>query len=278
MSTQLIARFVAGVFNHIPASFAARLGSSTPLARALRPFVNRIVPRGPIVAVVRGGPARGIQLLIHPRGEKFYWTGLYEEPVMQAIADTLRPGDVFWDVGAHIGFFSAFAARIVGRHGHVHAFEPVPANRARLQAAIDLNAFTNVTAHPFGLAGESGEGSLQAGNWSTSWTLVGDDADANAIIRVDFRTLDELAGMLGPPDLIKVDAEGAEAEILRGGSTLLGTRQPTLILELHDRAWLDEVRALLPEAPFTPLNSRHWLISPGPSAALPGTAHEERHQ
>src|SRR5262245_39931628 len=55
--------------------------------------------------------------------------GFFEADLTAVILRLLRPGDTFVDVGAHVGYFSALAARLVGADGRVVAFEPTPATR-----------------------------------------------------------------------------------------------------------------------------------------------------
>ncbi|NJK44255.1 MAG: FkbM family methyltransferase, partial [Pleurocapsa sp. SU_196_0] len=51
----------------------------------------------------------------------------------------LRPGDVFLDIGAHIGLFTVVMARLVGPEGRVFSFEPTPSTRAVLERTVRLN-------------------------------------------------------------------------------------------------------------------------------------------
>jgi hypothetical protein len=55
---------------------------------------------------VLAGPARGIRLMTGPRTQNYYWRGGHEPAVPRALAQLLKPGHTFWDVGAHIGYVS----------------------------------------------------------------------------------------------------------------------------------------------------------------------------
>lgn len=253
-------RAFATLLNRAPAPLAARMGTNTLAARLLRPLVNRLVPRTHVVADVRAGPSRGIRLLIEPRGEKFYWTGWHERPVQEALTRILRPGDIFWDVGAHVGLYAILGSRAIGDDGHVHAFEPMPANRARLETSLRLSGCTNVTVHPHALAAESGEARLHAAGLSTMWSLVPSDAPEHILVAC--RTLDDVVATVEPPDVLKIDAEGVELDILRGGAELLARHQPTVILELHQHEDLEQARVILEGNEFQRLDRTHWLVSP----------------
>jgi FkbM family methyltransferase len=204
---------------------------------------------------VRSGPAQGASLLIDARTEKFLWTGLHEPAVQQAMTALLQPGMTFWDVGAHVGFFTVLGARLIGDRGHVHAFEPVEANRARLSAALDKNGCSNVTIHDVALSSARGEAVLHAHESSAMWSLAGEGEDG---VTVRCETLDSLG--LPPPDLIKIDAEGVELEVLRGGGELLSTVRPALLVEFTTEELVEEARRLLPGYGFEHLEQHHWSL------------------
>src|SRR5215218_2287703 len=69
--------------------------------------------------------------------------GTLEPPVQEALRRLLAPGDVFYDVGANVGFFTLVGARLVGEGGRVVAFEPVPWCAHAVGRNIELNAFAH---------------------------------------------------------------------------------------------------------------------------------------
>jgi FkbM family methyltransferase len=249
------------LLNGVPAPVAGRFKSTGRPARFARPFLNRLLTSEATPITVRSGPAKGIKLLINPRVEKYYWTGTYEPGVQEQLRKLLGAGCTFWDVGAHVGFFTLLASRLVGEGGHVRAFEPVEENRVRLQTALDLNGARNVTVHGCALAADAGERMLYAHEASNMWTLVPERGEDQRV-RIECRTLDELTSALGPPDLIKIDVEGAEVDALRGGRELLMRRRPTLIVEFTDDAAQAAGSELLPDYAAERLGDRQWLLSP----------------
>jgi FkbM family methyltransferase len=209
--------------------------------------------------VVRSGPARGLRLQIDAQREKYYWTGSYERAVQDTFEAVLQPGDVVWDVGAHIGFFSLLASRLVGPNGRVHAFEPIAANRGRLLTSLELNSATNVTVHDCALSDTPGERTLSTRGASATWTLVQHGESHGTAIRC--KTLDEFAASGPPPTLVKIDAEGAEVDVLRGGFQLTAKQHPKLLVEFHDEQLLASARELLPGYVFRPVDVNHWLLA-----------------
>lgn len=247
------------LMNAVPGPIAAWFRSDARIARMLRPLANRLVPAEPTPVVVRSGPGKGLRLLIDPRSEKYYWTGLHEEHVQGAVAGILKPGMSFWDVGAHIGLLTLIAARAVGASGQVHSFEPMPENRERLLASIKMNDFQNITVHDTALAAESGEAMLHAHQSSTMWTLIQERGEQKGII-VRCHTLDEVVQSIAPPHLIKVDVEGTEVDVLRGGQRLLQEHRPSLIVEFSNGELLAQAHKLLPFHRFDFLGGNHWLL------------------
>jgi FkbM family methyltransferase len=247
------------LLDRVPAGIARAFTTDARVARLLRPLVNRIVPRGETVVSVRSGAGAGIRLPIDARTEKFYWTGMHERPVQDALARTLRPGMTVWDVGAHIGFFSALASRLVGPTGVVHAFEPLPANRERLARTLELNACADtVVVHPLAVGAASGSAVLHSHAASTMWSLTGTDGG----ISVDVRSLDDLVEALGAPDLVKLDIEGVELAALAAAERLLSQRTTRIVIEAAPN---DAAAALGLHAgsyDVRPLSHKHSLLEP----------------
>jgi FkbM family methyltransferase len=257
VSEQVSARVVR-LLNAVPGPVASSFGSGSVAARVTRPVLNRLLPAGRATVAVRSGAAQGIRLVVLPRREKYYWTGAYEIGVQDALVRLLRPGLTVWDVGAHIGFFTLLSARLVDPGGTVHAFEPMSANRERLEAGVRLNGAANVVVHDRAVAAVPGAGELHAHEHTTMWSLRGSGQGGE---RVDVLTLDLLARELGPPDVVKIDVEGAEVDVLRGGADLLrGERRPALLVEFTDEAALVEGRALLTDYVSEHLGGSQWLL------------------
>jgi len=84
-------------------------------------------------------PGKGLWIHLNPRYEMEYIEGEYEAPVEEVLLSNLRPGSVFYDVGAHIGVFSLIAARNLGSHGSVLVFEPDPSNVRRIKEHASRN-------------------------------------------------------------------------------------------------------------------------------------------
>ncbi len=248
----------ARLIDATPATIAARFRTDSTLAQLTRPLINRVLPEEAVITT-RAGPAKGTRLRIYPRSEKYYWTGLYEVEVQRTFARTLHAGATVWDIGAHIGFLTALAAKCVRPGGRVHAFEPLNANRSRLADTIRLNELKEVRVHRLALASHSGKRTLYGHTSTSMWSLL--EQAGTHRVEVPCVTLDGLLDdkSFGIPSLVKIDAEGAELDILRGGRRLAETGA-LLVVEFTDTRVLEETRALLSKHAFEQLSDRHWLI------------------
>ena len=178
--------------------------------------------------------------------------GSVEPEVQDALAELLRPGDVFYDVGANIGYFTLIGARLVGPSGRVVAVEPQPEARQRLEHNVAINGFDNVTAIEAAVADEEGESELVVSHegileWAALETSPTTDVPK---INVRVTTLDALRADLPPPTVVKLDVEGAEIRAVRGMRELLRSDRPAVVCEVH--LALDDLRAASPPRATAP--------------------------
>lgn len=164
--------------------------------------------------------------------------GTYESPIQQVLAQYLKPGDVFYDIGANIGFFSTIAARLVGKSGRVYAFEPVAKNVARVRRNAKLNRFSQIKVFQKAVSQTSGQGNLLLAKHSGGATLatVGMPPDMTGAVRVDLISIDDWVNQkkVKSPSLIKIDVEGAELEAIAGMLQTIRTFKPILLYEVDD--------------------------------------------
>jgi FkbM family methyltransferase len=214
--------------------------------------VHRV--RGRSLQIVEAGPAAGIKLRSH-RASGDYRSGTNERPVQEALAALLHPGDVFYDIGSNIGFFALLAARIVGPTGLVVAFEPVPDNARAISRNADLNDFGWLETVEVAVSERSGQARLLLAEHPGGATLAADEPPADHVGDRQVRTasIDDLlaSGSLRPPDVVKIDVEGAEAAVLRGMRSTLAEHSPVLVCEIDAEsapklsAKIEQIRELL---------------------------------
>ena len=147
--------------------------------------------------------------------------GLWEPNLTAWIADRLKPGDVFVDVGANIGYFSLLASKLVGQTGRVVAIEPSPRTFELLRRNLDLNAARNV--RPVNVAVSDREEELQLflppGSDSLRTTVVQSLAGQQNYTPGSCVQALPLAAILESHEiqaarLIKIDVEGYEEHVI----------------------------------------------------------------
>jgi len=248
---------------------------SNPVLRILLGPLLRWLRAGPIT--IDAGAAAGLMVatpdipMAHSQSGLIV-RGALELPVQEALRRTLGPGAVLYDVGANIGFFSILGARLVGRQGQVYAVEPAPANASAIRRGVDANGFgATVTVIEAAAFASSGRGRLQVVE-DASWSKLersGAHELTEQVIEVDLIALDERLEADGwrPPDVIKIDVEGAELDALRGMRELIAAHRPAIICELHDTATGFE--ALMSDYGYSVEN----LEGPWPLAEAPDQGH-----
>jgi FkbM family methyltransferase len=164
-----------------------------------------------------------------------YYFGLWEPNLTDFLARRLRPGDVFIDVGANIGYFSLQAARLVGSTGAVVAIEASPSIHDKLRANLALNATRNVRTVNLAVSDRASMLRLYLGPVDNvgGTTLVADGTPGSTFECVvparplgDIVTADEWRRAR----LVKIDVEGAEAAVVAGMVPLLAQAPPDLEL------------------------------------------------
>ncbi len=156
------------------------------------------------------------------------YTGLHEFEDMAFLLHMLRPSDSFADIGANIGSYTILSAGVVGCK--TTSIEPVPATFELMQQNIAINELALLTtAHNVGLGSE--KGILKFTNTLDTINHVAAEGD-HSFIEVKVETLDNLVAET--PDLIKLDVEGFEDAVLRGGKQILQDQKlKAIIIELN---------------------------------------------
>jgi FkbM family methyltransferase len=173
---------------------------------------------------------------------------VWDESVLRWINEYLKPGGVFFDVGAHQGWLSIAAARRTGRKGRVIAFEPSPALVEVLQFHKRINRISQMEIIPKAVT--------KANAMLTPFILEGDgDSVMNSLVEienvkrgqrgsttigVEAITLDSFSEQTGfVPTMIKIDTEGSEIWVCQGAKNLLAKARPALIVATHP-PWLPD--------------------------------------
>jgi FkbM family methyltransferase len=222
-----------------------------PIVRRFAAIVRRLLEEPEAATqvmpvVIQAGPAQNCTILL-PVPSKLAENvcgGLYEPECIDLLKKIVAPSDVCFDIGGHNGYFTLVLAKLASQ-GKVVCFEPVEGLAERIHEAIQRSGLSNAKVENVAVAGEAGqlqfryagESSLddsmgylvRYGGVNTPRSQVQYEKFSEKVVTAV--TLDSLKDL--SPNFIKIDAEGAEAEILSAGLELLSQSRPRLLIELH---------------------------------------------
>jgi FkbM family methyltransferase len=166
--------------------------------------------------------------------------GFWEYWITQFIAARMKDGAVVLDVGANFGYYTLLMSDLIGPSGKCIAFEPNPGVAAKLRKTIAINGFeSRATIHEVALGSESnGETAFLIPRGEPKNARVLNDqgrrTDATGhVITVQRANADTICADLQRLDFVKIDAEGAEANIIDGMTVLIARFKPDILLEFN---------------------------------------------
>lgn len=229
----IIRRTVSAVTEHMPQpllDFVYR-HRYNPLVRQVRHLALRGLgdtTKG--VTIVRGPLSGMVLAFVDVPAE---WSGVHEPVVQQCLLDLIKPGDVVYDIGAHVGYYVLLAAKAMDGTGHIVAYEPEPETFRLLETTVARNDLGDmVTTRRVALAQSSGKGKIAYGT-SSLYAKIEVDGGGD----IELTTIDEEVGVenLPPPTVVIIDAEGLEEPIFEGGRKVLTEHRPRILAEHHLR-------------------------------------------
>ncbi len=178
---------------------------------------------------VKSGPLKG-KKWIATSGGKFL-SGKYETYKTEAIVKNFLEGEIFYDIGAHIGYFSAIASTMNKGKGQVIAFEPRPMNIKFFKRHMKINNFVGVTLYEVAV-GEEEKTVL----FDTSFGSATGKVSEEGRLEVKQVSIDKMfeRGEIPLPTFIKIDVEGAEMEVLKGMKNVISLARPKIIIATHN--------------------------------------------
>jgi len=209
---------------------------------ALRWYARKYVEGS--VVTIKSGYARGLRWRRHHKYVSGYWLGQYELTMQRVLVRKLRPGSVFFDVGAHGGFFTVIAASRVGPAGKCVAFDPDQENITSIREQCDLNGFSSVVVVNAAISDVVGRGWFARSHPGAATGHLSERSAGEESIDVATTTLDAAAAVYGVPSVVKIDIEGGETRALKGAARLLMEHRPMWLVEIHDPASEADVNAI----------------------------------
>lgn len=189
------------------------------------------------------------------------------EDEIRFVRELLRPGQTAVDIGANYGLFTLSIAKAVGPAGRVWAFEPASTTARTLAESLEINGFQQVVLDCRAVSDHAGTEQLTINGHSECNALVrGADATGNTE-SVSLVTLDEAMRehRWTAVDFVKIDAEGEEAAIIRGGREFLKAQSPLIQYEIKAGQYhnLELVRS------FSAIGYESYRLVPGLGALVP---------
>lgn len=188
------------------------------------------------------GPLKGAKFILGTlsgdgSGASVYFN-LTEPAQTSFFVNSLNDGQVFFDIGANVGYYTILGARIVGSQGKVFAFEPVIRNLSYLYRHTILNNASNVTIISAACSDTLSLSEFSSGyNFATGYMTNNSHFENDSYelhYPVPTVTVDAIVQHLGvSPDVIKIDVEGAEYSVLVGAKRTVSKAKPKIFLSTH---------------------------------------------
>ncbi|HTJ63733.1 MAG TPA: FkbM family methyltransferase [Alphaproteobacteria bacterium] len=187
-------------------------------------------------------------LMVYPANDLFIGPcleayGEYGPEEGNSFRQIVRPGDVVADIGANIGSHTLLFSELVGPGGHVLAFEPQRKIFHMLCANLALNAIANVATYQNGVGREPGTLMVSSPGPEEMVNFGGVSLGEQGNEAVGIVTLDGLG--LERLDFVKIDVEGMEESVIRGGLETIKRLKPKLYVENDGGADKIEISASL---------------------------------
>lgn len=158
-------------------------------------------------------------------------SGKWEEYETDLFKKNIKKGDIVLDIGAHIGYYTLLAARMVGNKGKVYAFEPDLRNFEILKKNVKENKYENVILINKAVSNKDGEAILFLNYENTGDHRIYNPKDKRKSIKIQTVTLDNFfKNKSKKVDLIKIDIQGSEARAFKGAQNLIKQNKNIKIL------------------------------------------------
>lgn len=193
-------------------------------------LLHRLLPKWIIIKIPKG-PLKGYNWLLGSGSFKMI-LGTHEKEFVHILMKILYKNQVFYDVGAHVGYYSLLSSKIVGESGKVVAFEPSPNNLLLLLKNLKLNNISNVQVINACVGDKEGIVMFDLNDDSSTSHI-----DTSESLKVKMVTIDNLTKkcIIPLPNMLKIDVEGAELLVLKGMTNTLKLYHPLILLSTHSQ-------------------------------------------
>ncbi len=164
-----------------------------------------------------------------------YYEGCFEPSVTSIIKKYVKKGMYVFDIGANVGCHALPLSKLVGEKGKIFAFEPMSRAFSKLKQNVGLNDFKNIVLEKIALSDiNRKEDSI---HFRSSWPKDSIEVDKQKEKEeVEFLKLDDYVDInkIQKINFIKLDVDGYECKVIRGGTNVLKKFRPMIIAEFGE--------------------------------------------
>jgi FkbM family methyltransferase len=216
----------------------------------------KVIPKNAVLPILQG-PGRGLKWIVRSYNHGC-WLGSYEFEKQAVMREIVRPGDVVYDIGAHVGYFSIIFGKLVGAAGSVYAFEPMRENYDFITQHIAINKISNVKAICAGIAASSGMARFATPNHSATYHCTDSGSVQMPVYNLEEYVRDN---RLPAPNLIKMDIEGEELYVVPSILDFVIRHRTKLLISTHDNGSAGVLGKLLSDNGFS-VRPLQWASHP----------------
>lgn len=235
--------------NYVPWRVRGWIKHLPVIAILQRWFIAKFLAGEEFLHVVNAGPAKGLRYPISLPKDKNVWTGTYESDFTESLASAVVSGDICYDIGSYRGFFGGVFALAGAKL--VIMFEPFPENCEHLKRLIDVNPQLPLKLKSVALSDRDGKAHFKVMSEASMGKITDSpfqkEVQGEKVINVPSRKLDSLImnNEIPPPDVMKIDVEGAEVKVLEGAQDVLRLKKPKIFIEAHSHELAKECTSIL---------------------------------
>ncbi len=167
--------------------------------------------------------------------------GVFESRSTEICNQLIKPGDVVIDVGANIGYYTIMFSELVGKKGHVYAFEPTKHFRTVLKENLDLNNTENITILDYGLSNKDMTADIDIGPSSATMHSPEGYDEVVSHEKITLKTFNDFVKVsnITQIDFIKIDVDGHEPYFFDGAWDALASYDVIILFEISHLHYLE---------------------------------------
>ena len=231
-------KYLIKIVEYLPISVKSSI-KNMPVVKVIQTLLfNQFLRNEKFNAIISGGPAKGLTFPVTLPQDKLMWLGTWELDFAKTLKSFVKSGFVCYDIGGYKGYYAGIMALSGAKD--VFIFEPMPSNADSINQLIALNPKLPIELHQVAISDISGEADFKFMTEDTMGKLsissFEKEVSSEKALKVLCKSLDDFISNGFPePDFIKIDVEGAEEFVLKGGIELLNRKKPILLIEIHSK-------------------------------------------